>query len=77
MSNPWKAMSELVDETVSELDALCKEYPYSQTGDWFETETLHERVAIRNRERKVIAECAKLFKKHPEELERWANLYEK
>lgn len=68
----WKAMSELIDETVSELDELCKEYPHTQVGDWFETDTLHERVAIRKREREVIAECARFFKNHPKELDKWA-----
>lgn len=72
----WKAMSELIDETVSELEALCKEYPHSLPGDWFDTDELHERVRIRIREREIIAECAKFFKNHPEELDKWAE-YEK
>lgn len=71
-TNIWEAMSKLVDETVSELDALCKEFPYSEPCDWFETEELHKRVRIRRREREVIATCARFFVKHPEMLDRWA-----
>lgn len=71
----WSAMSDLVDETVSELDALCKEFPYSEPWLWFDTDELHSRARIRERERRIIAECARYFKEHPEYLDRWSNLY--
>ena len=69
----WNSMSDLVDETVSELEVLCKQYPCSSFADFFDTDELHDRVAIRESEKVVIAECARYFKAHPKELERWAN----
>lgn len=56
----WKAMSKLVDIVVSELEVACSEYPYSSIGEWFD-----------NDERRIIAECARYFKAHPDQLERW------
>ena len=44
----------------------------SNPWDWFNNNELHERFRIRLREREVIAECARLFKNHPELLDRWA-----
>ena len=69
----WTSMTGLVDETVSELIELCKQYPYNTFDDFFDSEELHTRVAIRCAERNVIASCARYFKDHPEMIEKWAN----
>lgn len=74
-SHMWKAMSDLVDETVSELEVLCKEFPYSEPWMWFDTDDLHNRERIRQQESRIIAECARYFKAHPEHLDRWAKMF--
>lgn len=73
----WNAMSELVDTVVSELEVACDEYPYSSVGEWFDNDEFHARVRIRKSERRIIAECARYFKAHPDQLERWSNMYNK
>ena len=77
MSTPWKAMRELVDETISEIDHICQEYPYSEIGEWFGNDEFHARTIIKHRERKIFAEMARYFKAHPDQLERWSNMYNK
>ena len=70
----WESLSDLVDETVSELGVLCDKYPHSNFGDFFDSEELHKRESIRKAERKAIARIARHFKKYPEQLDRWAEL---
>lgn len=71
----WKRLRNLVDTTVSELVELCKEYPYDDFDDFFDTDTLNDRAEIRKAERRVIAECARYFKDDPDKLEKWSKLY--
>lgn len=77
MSKPWNAMRDLVNETISEIDHICQEYPYSDMDDWLDNDEFHARTSIKHREHMIFAEMARYFKEHPDRLEKWANMYNK
>ena len=74
----WNALTDIVETTISELGVFMKKYPYTMSfEDWFGVDEFNESPEIRKAEHKAIAECARYFKAHPDQLERWSKLYNK
>lgn len=72
----WTALTSLVNTTISELEVFMKRYPFTPDFTaWHDVDEFTRCPEIMNEKHKVVAECARYFKEHPEQLDRWAELY--